>query len=565
MLCELRIKDFTIIDDLSIVFGPGLNVLTGETGAGKSIIVDAIGVLLGEKASQDFIRTGSGEARIEARFDPSDIAALREIGVDGSDGIILRRLIGKGKGRAYINDTPVSLQTIAAVGKELVDIHGQHEHQSLLRKESHLAFVDTFGDLSVEAASLQSLYHDVAALRERVLQIREKARERTQRSEFLRFQINEITAASLKEGEKQTLGEERAILLNANKLRESAETAYALLYDSEGSTLEKISRAVVLVRDMAQIDRNAEEGLSLLHSAIPLVEDASLTIRKLRDTYDIDPGRLTNVEDRLELIKKLEKKYGEGVEGILQYFEDAQEELQGLEHAEEQKDECERELSATEEQLLKLAGELSKKRRNAADRMMKLADHELIELGFQKADFRTEFRQRREVGPTGIDEVEFLFSANPGEPPKPLVKVASGGELSRIMLGLKCLEIGKQRGADGGKAGAHAGCSAVPLTLIFDEVDAGIGGVTAQHVAARLDDLSGNYQIFCITHLPQIAAFADHHLKVEKELTKKGVKVRVETLYGEKRREELARMLGGRVTDRSLRHAEEMLGIDKKG
>ncbi len=564
MLCELRIKDFTIIDDLSIVFGPGLNVLTGETGAGKSIIVDAIGVLLGEKASQDFIRTGSGEARIEACFDPSDIATLREIGVDGSDGIILRRLIGKGKGRAYINDTPVSLQTISAVGKMLVDIHGQHEHQGLLRKESHLAFVDAFGDLSAEAASLHSLYNDVAVLRERVFQIREKARERTQRSEFLRFQINEINVASLKEGEKQTLGEERAILLNANKLRESAEMAYAMLYDSEGSALEKILQAAAHVRDMAKIDHNVEEGLSLLDSAIPLVEDASLTVRKLRDTYDIDPGRLTNVECRLELIKKLENKYGEGVEGIIQYFEIAQEELHGLEHAEEQKDECERELSAKEAQLLTLAGELSKKRRVAADQMVKLADHELMELGFQKADFRTEIRKRREVGPAGIDEVEFLFSANPGEPPKPLVKVASGGELSRIMLGLKCLEIGKQAGADGPEAGARGENSAKACTLIFDEVDAGIGGVTAQHVADRLHGLSDNYQIFCITHLPQIAALADHHIKVEKELTQKDVKVRVETLDGEKRREELARMLGGRVTDRSLRHAEEMLGIDKK-
>ena len=565
MLRELRIKDFTIIDDLSIVFGPGLNVLTGETGAGKSIIVDALGVLLGEKASQDFIRTGSGEARIEARFDPSDLAVLRDIGVDGSDGIILRRLIGKGKGRAYINDTPVSLQTISVVGKELVDIHGQHEHQGLLRTESHLAFVDAFGDISQAAASLHSLYHDVTALREKVFQIREKARERTQRTEFLRFQINEINAASLKEGEKQILGEERAVLLNANKLRESAETAYALLYDSEGSTLEKISQAAVHVRDMAQIDRNAEEGLSLLDSAIPLVEDASLAIRKLRDTYDIDPGRLTAVEDRLELITKLEKKYGEGVEGVLQYFEKAQEELEGLEHAEEQRDECERELTAQEAQLLMLAGELSKKRRAAADRMAKLVGHELRELGFQKADFRTDIRKRREVGPTGIDEVEFLFSANPGEPPKPLVKVASGGELSRIMLGLKCLEIDRQDGAgmlktaDGGRHSAEA------RTLIFDEVDAGIGGVTAQHVAARLHGLSGNYQIFCITHLPQIAALADYHLKVEKELSQKDVKVRVESLDNDKRREELARMLGGRVTDRSLRHAEEMLGIDKEG
>jgi len=561
MLRELRIKDFTIIDDLLIVFGPGLNVLTGETGAGKSIIVDALGVLLGDKASQDFIRTGSIEARIEASFDSSNLPLLRDLGIDGSDGIILRRLVGKGKGRAYINDTPVSLSSISAIGMELVDIHGQHEHQGLLRKESHLSFVDSFGHLAEDVGSLQSLYQEVAALRERVFRIGEKARERVQRTEFLRFQIDEIEAALLKEGEKQAIEEERAILLNAAKLRESAEVAYALLYDSEGSALEKISRAAIFVRDVAQIDRNAEECRSLLESAIPLVEDASLTVRKLREIYDVDPGRLSELDDRLELIRKLEKKYDEDVDGILLYLEKAQAELQVLEHAEEQRDECEKELHAKESRLQALANELSRKRRSVAERMTKLVVHELRELGFQNAEFSVDIKKREAVGPAGIDEVEFLFSANPGEPPKPLVKVASGGELSRIMLGLKCLEFGPKEsaGLETENDGRH---QAEARTLIFDEVDAGIGGVTAQHVGARLHGLSEDYQILCITHLPQIAALADHHLKVEKELSQKDVRVRVETLDGEKRREELARMLGGKVTERSLRHAEEMLGID---
>ena len=561
MLRELRIKDFTIIDDLLIVFGPGLNVLTGETGAGKSIIVDALGVLLGDKASQDFIRTGSIEARIEASFDSSNLPLLRDIGIDGSDGIILRRLVGKGKGRAYINDTPVSLSSISAIGMELVDIHGQHEHQGLLRKESHLSFVDSFGHFAEEVGSLQSLYQEVAALRERVFRIGEKARERVQRTEFLRFQIDEIEAALLKEGEKQAIEEERAILLNAAKLRESAEVAYALLYDSEGSALEKISRAAIFVRDVAQIDRNAEECRSLLESAIPLVEDASLAVRKLREIYDVDPGRLSELDDRLELIKRLEKKYGEGVEGISLYFDKAQAELQGLEHDEGQRDECEKELHSKGSRLQASAGELSGKRRSVADRMTKMVVNELRELGFQNAEFKVDIKKRGVVGPAGIDEVEFLFSGNPGEPPKPLVKVASGGELSRIMLGLKCLEFGPKESA-GLKIVNDGSHPAEARTLIFDEVDAGIGGVTAHHVGARLHGLSEDYQILCITHLPQIAALADHHLKVEKELSQKDVRVRVETLGGEKRREELARMLGGKVTERSLRHAEEMLGID---
>lgn len=563
MLRELRIKDFAIIDDLTIVFESGLNVLTGETGAGKSIIVDALGVILGHKTSQDFIRTGSTEARIEARFDSINLPILKDFGIDGNDGIILRRLLGKGKGRAYVNDSPVSLQTISAVGKELVDIHGQHEHQGLLRKESHLTFVDAFGGFLEEAAAMQSLYNDVAILRSRVFQIKEKVREREQRIEFLRFQINEIESAALQDEEKKVLEAERAILLNASRLRESAESAYDLLYGSEeGSILEKISKVAALVRDMSRIDRKAEEGMAILESVIPLLEDASLSVRNLKETYDIDPDRLAEVDDRLELIKKLEKKYGDGIKGIMQYLRKAREELCGLEQAEERRDEIERDLALRETHLLSLAEQLSGKRGVAANQMARLILQELRELGFQKAEFKIEFKRKTEVGPTGIDDVEFLFSANPGEPPRPLVKVASGGELSRIMLGLKCLEIGRQDGIRRGEGGKHAATAL--RTLIFDEVDAGIGGVTAQHVGSRLHALSANYQVLCITHLPQIAARAGNQIKVDKKLFDNEVKVIIETLGGEKRQEELARMLGGRITDRSLRHAEEMLEIDKE-
>ncbi len=565
MLRELRIKGFTVIDDLSIGFQSGLTVLTGETGAGKSIIVDALSVLLGEKASQDFIRTGSSEARIEASFYPAAIPFLADIGVDGSDGIILRRIIGKGKGRAYINDTPVGLATISAVGRELVDIHGQHEHQGLLRKESHLTFVDEFGGLSGDASLLQSVHHAVADLKARVSRIREKARERALQIDFLKFQISEIDAASLGEGEKQAIEEERAVLVNATKLKEFAEGAYSLIYDSEGSGLEKLSRAATLVRDMARIDRNAEEGRTLLESSLPLVEDAAASLRKLRDAYEVDPGRLTELDDRLELIKKLEKKYGEGIEGILRHRVNALAELQGLENAEEQGDEYERELVTMEYQLSALAAELSKKRRSASDRMVKLIVQELRELGFQKVEFRVEMKKKSEIGSSGEDEIEFLFSANPGESPKPLVKVASGGELSRIMLGLKCVGIGRRETdrAETHVTGVGENSRLSARTLIFDEVDAGIGGMTAQHVGNRLHNLAGNYQVLCITHLPQIAALADSHLRVEKKLSQKEVRVSVETLEGEKRREELARMLGGKVTDRSLKHAEEMLGMDE--
>jgi DNA repair protein RecN (Recombination protein N) len=337
-----------------------------------------------------------------------------------------------------------------------------------------------------------------------------------------------------------------------------------MLYGSEDSTLSQLSRAAAHVKDMAQIDKGAEEALALLKSALPLMEDASGLLRKLKETYDIDPSRLGEVDDRLDLLKKLEKKYGEGSEGILHHRGKAAEELLGLEHAEEQREEFGKELEVMRGRLQAAAEGLSKKRKEAAGRMEKLVMHELKELGFQKAEFVIDLKKRNEAVASGIDEIEFLFSANPGEPPRPLARVASGGELSRIMLGLKCLEIGRQDEGSASKAASGKGSGDNARTLIFDEVDAGIGGVTAQQVGARLGGLAANYQVLCITHLPQIAARADNHLRVEKETKQTGVRVKVERLEGENRREELARMLGGRVTDRSLQHAEEMLETDRK-
>jgi len=566
MLRELHIKDFTIIDDLSISFSEGFNVLTGETGAGKSIIVDALGLLLGEKATQDLIRSGCEEARVEAFFDQARIALLEDLDIDCSDGIILRRqLATKGKGRAFINDTSVSLQTIAAVGRELVDIHGQHEHQGLLKKESHLEIVDSFGGLAGELSSFRVLFDAVSELKEKVSAIRASIRERDQRMEYLRFQMSEIEAASLVDGEKQALEEERAVLMNAGKLKESAESAYGLIYSAEGSALEQLSKVITSVKEMSRIDRAAEEALTLVQSAIPLVEDASGLLRRLKETYDIDPDRLTAVEERLELIKKLEKKYGDSIRVVLQYCEKAREELRSLEHAGEHMEGLEKELAAKSEQLGALAAGLTKKRRAAAERMSMLVGKELAELGFQKAELIIEIRQRDEICVSGMDDIEFLFSANPGEPPRPLVRVASGGELSRIMLGLKCVEMGK----DGNrvlaiKKGVADGVSSGARTLIFDEVDAGIGGATAQRVGARLASLAKDYQTLCITHLPQIAALANNHLKVDKELLQNRVRVSVSRVEGNARQEELARMLGGAITDRSLLHAEEMLGHGQK-
>jgi DNA repair protein RecN (Recombination protein N) len=559
MLKDLRIKNFTIIDDLSIGFGPGLNILTGETGAGKSIIVDALGLLMGGRASQDMIKTGRKEAQIEAFFDNADHPLLKELSIESDAGIILRRTIAaQGKGRTYINDTPVSIQTLSSIGRELIDIHGQHEHQGLLRKDSHMLFIDSYGSLADCAASVQSLYNEITNTRNTITAMEERVRERTQRIEFLKFQISEIDSARLKEGEKAIMEEERSILLNLSRLKESSETAYQLLYDSDGSALERLGSVKAKIGDIAQIDRDAVEILKSLESAIPLIEDAAMALRNLKDKYDIDPQKLGELDERLEVIKRLEKKYGEGEESILAYGNRASEELENLEHIEEQLEGLQSSLASQQESLTSAAEDLSRKRHSFAQKLETVIIGELKELGFQKAVFVIDMKKRKDITATGLDDVEFLFSANPGESPKPLIKVASGGELSRIMLAIKCAGINNPSGnKKGPMQNSESG------TLIFDEVDAGIGGATAQHVGKRLKDIAGSNQVLCITHLPQIAALADHHLKVEKMLDESKAVVAVTALSGKERQNEIARMLSGRITEGSIKHAGELLGVDK--
>ncbi len=563
MLRELRIRNFTIIDDLSIHFDSGLNALTGETGAGKSIIVDAIGLVLGDKASADMIKSGSKEAGIEAYFDNSNHPALKELSIESDEGISVRRNIpSQGKGRAYINDTAISLQTLAGIGESLINIHGQHEHQGLLKKESHLILLDGFAGLTGEAASLKDIYDEVLALRNKVNQLKERIRERSQRIEFLRFQINEIDAANLKSGEKEVVEDEMKILLNLNKLKECSETAYGLIYESQGSCIEQMSQALSKIRDMAGFDESAKELLNIMETTIPQIEDAALLLRKFKDKYDIDPQRLTELDERLDLIKRLEKKYGEGVDAVLKYRDDAEEELKGLVTAEEQQESLQSGLDAKENEIKAMSDNLSNKRIAAAKKMEKAILGELRDLGFQKADFKVDIKKRADISAHGKDDMEFLFSANPGEPPRPLIKVASGGELSRIMLALKCMEIQgvKSQESEKDKCSKLITHNSELQTLIFDEVDAGIGGVTAQHVGKRLKEIAGTYQVLCITHLPQIAALADNHLKVEKIMGRDAVKVTVEPLTGGKRQDEIARMLSGKITDSSLKHARELLG-----
>lgn len=543
MLKELRIRNLAIIDDLAVRFGEGLNVLTGETGAGKSIIVDSLGLALGSRAQSDLVRSGEKEAVVQAYFEIEEKKGFPDIGVDLSEGLILRRaLSAAGKSRAYINDTMVSQQTLAEVGRALVDIHGQHEHQSLFSVDKHRDFLDAFGKFQDEHEGLEALYQDVEALKRQVTDLGQKAKEREQRLDFLRFQVHEIDAASLSIGEKEKLSEQKAILSNLGRLNELAETAYSELYSAEGSCMERLSSIISKVKEMSSIDHSVSPVLNMLESAFPSIEDAAVSLRGYRDKYDFEPERLSWVEDRLDLLRKLEKKYGEGVEKIIRYRDDADRELKGLEHIDEKLDALEVDLNAKEVMLLDAAGSLSDKRKNAAPEMETLIRKELKELAFSNAEFIIDIKKQA-ISSHGMDRVEFLFSANPGEPPKPLLKIASGGELSRVMLALKSI---------------LADFDSIPV-LIFDEVDAGIGGKTAESVGKKLKAIANKRQVLCTTHLPQIASMGDCHLKTEKGQKGERVYVEVKELTGKERLNEVARMLSGKITEVSLKHAKELI------
>ena len=550
MLKELRIRNLAIIDDLSVRFDKGLNVLTGETGAGKSIIVDALGLAIGERAQSDLIRSGGTEASVQAYFELEDYTALPDIGIATADGLTLRRVLSSGgKSRAYVNDTMVTLQTLSAIGGALVDVLSQHEHQSLLAADKQRSLVDSFGKLQPDREAVEKLFRETDLLKNKCVELREKERERAHRLDLLRFQIQEIDAASLREGEKETLEDEKRILANLTKLTELTGVSYSLLYESDGSCSEKLSKVISHLRDISAIDNSMEETLQLLESAMPLIEDASLALGRYRDRFDFEPGRLEAVEDRLELIRKLEKKYGEDIAAILSYRDAAQKETEGIESADETLAALEADLGAKRDALMQAALELSEKRTKAAKKIGKLISAVLTDLAFGSAEFRIDIKKETDeegkykIGATGLNSVTFLFSANPGEPLKPLSRIISGGELSRVMLSLKTI---------------LADLDNTPV-LIFDEVDAGIGGKTAESVGKRLGVISGRHQLLCITHLPQIASMADFHLRIEKIEKDGKVSVEVKELSGRERQDEIARMLSGTVTEISRRHAGELL------
>ncbi len=554
MIEWVRIRDFALVDELELEFSPGFTVLTGETGAGKSLLLQALGLLLGDRARRDWVRAGAVQARVEGVFSPKGPAReatgliLEEAGVPWEPDeplIVSRTVTGDGRSRAHVNGALVPLGVLARMGAHLVEVSSQHQHQALLREEEHGRLLD--GALGAEGraalSACQESYRAWQTARAEVDRLERLEREGRERADLLRFQIEEIRAAGLEPGEDERLRAERDLLAHAARLREAYGRAEAELYAAETAAWARLGRAQRELEGARAWDDGAGEILDLVAEAAALVDEAALRVRRRLGAVEADPARLDAIEARMETIRRLERKHGAGVDTVLARLGTMEAELAEIEALEWNLDAARRELGAARAALERAVAGVRAFRGEAARTLETRVAEELAHLAMGRARFQVEV-EPVEPGPEGGDRVRFLLAANPGEPARPLARVASGGELSRLLLAVK--NALRDRGGGG--------------TLVFDEVDAGIGGATADAVADRLARLAEHGQVLCITHLPQIAARATGHLRVEKEVRDGRTVTRVRPLIGRDRLEELARMLGGRhVTETSLRHAQELV------
>jgi DNA repair protein RecN (Recombination protein N) len=548
MLTDLTIKNIAIIDTLQIAFKPGLTVLTGETGAGKSIIIDAVGLVMGNRASSDLIRSGEEEATVEAIFDISALPKVKEqlaeAGFDCDDELLVKRSISRaGKNRIYLNGGMGTLALLGDITRCLINIYGQHESQTLLRPENQLALLDAFAGTAAVRDRFTEIFRQQQDVRERLEHLDEQERESARRIDLLAFQSTEIAEAGLKAGEESELEDQRQILASAGKLGSVSSEAFELLYGGDGAILGQLRRISASVKEIAAIDHTLGELATALDNSYLQLEDAAIELRDYASRIESDPATLQLIDDRLDLIGRLKRKYGSTVEEILAFKEQIDtelEELHGLEH-DRRNLEAERERLTIE---VNARGAELTSRRTAGAATLKLSlEAEAHQLAMKGAIIEAALETLAEPRSTGFERVEFLFSPNPGEPPRPLARIASGGELSRLMLAFKqVLPEGD-----------------VP-TLIFDEVDTGISGATSELVGRKLKNVAGRQQVLCITHLPQVASCAHHHLRIAKQVRDNRTTTSVAHLNSADRTREIARLLAGeKITDSAVTHAAEML------
>ena len=553
MLLELRIKNFAIIDELNLSFSKGFNILSGETGAGKSIILNAVHLLLGDKATEEWIRSSEEEANVEALFDISGNLEVKQKimekaphvqGTEEEDSLFIRRIISRsGRGKVFINGNMATLGTLSEVGEELLSIYGQHEHQSLQRVETHVDILDEFGGLFGLREEFRARYEEFVSLSEEVERIRTEKDRRAKERELMAFQSREVEASGIQVGEEESLKEDRTILTHAKRLMDFARACEETLYSEEGSTIGKIQRILNQGRDMAAIDPSLSHLLKALDSALIQLEEIALAFRDYSRRVEINPVRLDEIENRLEEIDRLKRKYGSTIEEVLAFKQRVDGALKSFTSDEEKLSQLESRLEPLRQVVNNLGKKLSGERKRVASELKKSVEKELNSLGMKKTIFEIHI-DPLPLSPKGVDRVEFLISPNIGEEVKPLAKIASGGELSRIMLAMKRILA---------KVGGRQ-------VLVFDEVDAGIGGAMAEVVGRKLRELSRHHQVICVTHLPQIACFADQHHSVRKEVKLGRTITLVDRLDKESIVDEIARMLGGvKVTEKTKAHAKEMI------
>ncbi len=565
MLQELSIRNFAIIEDLTIRFGPGLTILSGETGAGKSIIINAVNLLLGSRASAALIRTGAESAELEALFDlpaKSPVArAMTAAGCDPAEGLMVRRVISANeRHRIYINGRLATMQALGELTARLASISGQHAHQGLLKEEEHLSILDHFGDLLPLCGRYGQAYAEMLPMIRREQELLRQQSRQGEQMELLRFQRQEIAAAAPAAGEDEALEKERLRLKNGEALFQTVQQCLDGLYAADGATYESVGAMAKELGRVARLDERLAARAKELEEVLFRVEDIAAHLRDYLKHLDLDPQRLDAVEARLDLLNKLKRKYGGTLERVLAHGEEIERRLSEIDHIDEHIAQVRAELRRQHERVCRLAGELAGRRREAARKLAVGVEKELAALKMAGTRFAVEVQSvpaAKESSPflcwdgqalteSGADRASFLIAPNVGEAIKPLAAIASGGELSRVVLALKAILA---RGDD-------------LETVVFDEVDAGIGGGTAELVGKKLAALARRHQILCITHLPQIAKFGDHHLRIVKGVSKGRTRTTITPLDDRQRVEEIARMLGGeKITETTLAHAREMLAV----
>jgi DNA repair protein RecN (Recombination protein N) len=561
VLRELRLENYAVIDNVVVEFGPGLNLLTGETGAGKSILIDALALLLGEKASTDVIRHGAERAVVAAVFEAEGKTAktlnqlLEANGLDDESGelIVRREIAAAGKGRVFVNNQPATVAVLRQLAPHLAAIHAQSESLVSFDAGARLELLDAFAGAQLEP--LEAAFHKWKGVRERIAELERDEQDRLRLLDLWTFQQKEIDAAHPQPGEDEQLESEKRVLANAEKIYAAAMGAYEALYESNSSASSALRAAQRQIEELARFEPKFKELATALDSARITVEDAGATLRDYAGGVQASPERLAEVEDRLAILDRLKRKYGPTLAGAIAFGEEVSRKISEMQNKDEVLGQLRKELAAAGQEYLTAAKALSRKRQEAGRKLEKLVEHEVNELAM-RARFRIEVSASEEEGnwtSTGFDRGAYLI-ANPGEPEKPLEEIASGGELSRVMLALKaCVEAGQS-------ASRRRSPGLAQRTLVFDEIDTGIGGRAAEAVGRKLKELAGSSQVLCVTHLPQIACFADHHYLIQKNIAGGRTRTTVRRIQGSERTDEVARMLSGaRLTEASRRNAEQML------